>query len=50
MFFQRLPNLTASALLLLLLAAPLCAQSGVRPRPTSKPDDDEETEIGRAHD
>src|SRR5688572_30673606 len=44
MFFQRLPNLTASALLLLLLAAPLCAQSGVRPRPTPKPDDDEETE------
>src|SRR5215207_6371525 len=44
MFFPRLTNLTASALFVLLLAAPLCAQSGVRPRPTPKPDDDEETE------
>src|SRR5215207_7038692 len=41
MFFRRLPNLTASALFVLLLAAPLCAQSGVRPRPTPKPDDEE---------
>lgn len=41
MFLRRLPNLTASALFVLLLAAPLCAQSGVRPRPTPKPDDEE---------
>ena len=41
MFFRRLPNLTASALFVLLLAAPLCAQSGVRPRPTPKPDEEE---------
>ncbi len=44
MVFPRLMNLTASALFVLLLAAPLCAQSGVRPRPTPKPDEDEETE------
>jgi VWFA-related protein len=44
MSLRRLPNLLASALLVLLLAAPLCAQSGVRPRPTPKPNDDEETE------
>lgn len=41
MFSRRLPHLTASALFVLLLAAPLCAQSGVRPRPTPKPDDEE---------
>lgn len=41
MFFRRLPNLTASALFVLLLAAPLYAQSGVRPRPTPKPEEDE---------
>jgi VWFA-related protein len=41
MFLRRLPHLTASALFVLLLAAPLCAQSGVRPRPTPKPDDEE---------
>jgi VWFA-related protein len=41
MFFRRLPNLTASALFVLLLAAPLCAQSGVRPRPTPKPEEEE---------
>src|SRR5215208_6670147 len=41
MSLRRLPNLTASALFVLLLAAPLCAQSGVRPRPTPKPDDEE---------
>src|SRR5919112_2002500 len=44
MSLRRLPNLTASALFMLLLAAPLCAQSGVRPRPTPKPDADDETE------
>src|SRR5215210_2318719 len=44
MFLRRLPNLFASALLLLLLAAPLCAQSGVRPRPTPKPNDEDEAE------
>ncbi|HEX8118407.1 MAG TPA: VWA domain-containing protein [Pyrinomonadaceae bacterium] len=44
MLSSRLPNLAWGALLLLLLAAPLCAQSGVRPRPTPKPDDDEEAE------
>src|SRR5829696_2286412 len=41
MVFRRLPNLTASALFVLLLAAPLCAQSGVRPRPTPKPEEEE---------
>src|SRR5215204_7063329 len=41
MFLRRLPNLTASALFVLLLAAPVCAQSGVRPRPTPKPEEDE---------
>jgi VWFA-related protein len=41
MFLRRLPNLLASALFVLLLAAPLCAQSGVRPRPTPKPEEDE---------
>ena len=41
MVFPRLTNLTASALFVLLLAAPLCAQSGVRPRPTPKPDEEE---------
>src|ERR1044072_8496555 len=44
MFLRRLPNLFVSALFVLLLAAPLYAQSGVRPRPTPKPDDEEETE------
>jgi VWFA-related protein len=44
MSLRRLPNLLASALFVLLLAAPLCAQSGVRPRPTPKPTEDEETE------
>lgn len=41
MFFRRLPNLTASALFVLLLTAPLYAQSGVRPRPTPKPEEEE---------
>src|SRR5919112_4343100 len=41
MVFPRLTNLTGGALFVLLLAAPLCAQSGVRPRPTPKPDDEE---------
>jgi VWFA-related protein len=41
MLSRRLP---LSALLLLLLAAPLCAQSGVRPRPTPKPEDEDEAE------
>ena len=41
MVFPRLTNLTGGALLVLLLAAPLCAQSGVRPRPTPKPDDED---------
>ena len=41
MVFPRLTNLTASALFVLLLAAPLCAQSGVRPRPTPKPEEEE---------
>ncbi len=45
MFFRRLPNLTVSALFVLLLAAPLCAQSGVRPRPTPKPDEEETESI-----
>src|SRR5919112_50690 len=45
MFFRRLPNLTASALFVLLLAAPLCAQSGVRPRPTPKPEEEEAESI-----
>src|ERR1044071_5226986 len=45
MSLSRLPNLFASALLLLLLAAPLCAQSGVRPRPTPKPDEEEAESI-----
>ena len=45
MSLSRLPNLFASALLLLLLAAPLCAQSGVRPRPTPKPDEEETESI-----
>jgi VWFA-related protein len=44
MSLRRLPNLLASALFVLLLAAPLCAQSGVRPRPTPKPAEDEEAE------
>src|SRR5919205_2895626 len=44
MFLRRLPNLFVSALFVLLLAAPLCAQSGVHPRPTPKPVEDEETE------
>ncbi len=44
MSLRRLPNLLASALFVLLLAAPLCAQSGVRPRPMPKPDDEEEAE------
>lgn len=44
MSLRRLPDLFASALLVLLLAAPLCAQSGVRPRPTPKPAEDEEAE------
>lgn len=43
MFLRRLLNLTASALFVLLLAAPLCAQSGVRVRPTPK-SEEEETE------
>jgi VWFA-related protein len=42
--FRRLPNLLACALFVLMLAAPLCAQSGVRPRPTPKPAEDEEAE------
>ncbi|HEX8294469.1 MAG TPA: VWA domain-containing protein [Pyrinomonadaceae bacterium] len=41
MFLPRLTKMAAGALLVLLLAAPLCAQSGVRPRPTPKPDDEE---------
>ncbi|HEX8151268.1 MAG TPA: VWA domain-containing protein [Pyrinomonadaceae bacterium] len=41
MSLRRLPNLLASALFALVLAAPLCAQSGVRPRPTPKPDEEE---------
>lgn len=41
MFLRRLLNLTASALFVLLLAAPLCAQSGVRVRPTPKPEEEE---------
>jgi len=40
MVFPRLTNLTASAVFVLLLAAPLCAQSGVRPRPTPKPEEE----------
>jgi VWFA-related protein len=44
MFFRRLPNLIVCALFVLTLAAPLCAQSGVRPRPTPKPAEDEEAE------
>lgn len=44
MSLRRLPRLLVSALFVLLLAAPLCAQSGVRPRPTPKPPEDEETE------
>ena len=44
MSLRRLPYMPLSALFVLLLAAPLCAQSGVRPRPTPKPADDEETE------
>jgi VWFA-related protein len=44
MSLRRLPHLTASALFVLLLAAPLCAQSGVRPRPTPKPAEDDEAE------
>src|SRR5215208_296316 len=44
MSLRRLPHLTVSALFVLLLAAPLCAQSGVRPRPTPKPADEEEAE------
>src|SRR5689334_915554 len=42
MSLRRLRNLLTSALFVLLLAAPLWAQSGVRPRPTPKPDDDDE--------
>jgi VWFA-related protein len=41
MFLRRLPNLIASALFVLLVAAPLCAQSGVRVRPTPKPEEEE---------
>jgi VWFA-related protein len=41
MSLRRLPNLTASALFVLLLAAPVWAQSGVRPRPTPKPEEEE---------
>lgn len=41
MFLRRLPNMTASALFVLLLAAPLYAQSGVHPRPTPKPEEEE---------
>jgi VWFA-related protein len=41
MFLRRLPNLFVSALFVLLLAAPLCAQSGVRVRPTPKPEEEE---------
>ncbi|HEX7316837.1 MAG TPA: VWA domain-containing protein [Pyrinomonadaceae bacterium] len=41
MVFSRLTNLTASAFFVLLLAAPLSAQSGVRPRPTPKPEEEE---------
>ena len=44
MSLRRLPNMPLGALFVLLLAAPLCAQSGVRPRPTPKPADDEEAE------
>jgi VWFA-related protein len=45
MSLRRLPSLLASALFVLLLAAPLCAQSGVRPRPTPKPDEEETESI-----
>ncbi|HWS90460.1 MAG TPA: VWA domain-containing protein [Pyrinomonadaceae bacterium] len=45
MSLRRLPNLLASALFVLLLAAPLCAQSGVRPRPTPTPDEEETESI-----
>ena len=45
MSLRRLPNLLASALFVPLLAAPLCAQSGVRPRPTPKPDEEETESI-----
>jgi VWFA-related protein len=41
MSLRRLPNLLGCALFVLLLAAPLCAQSGVRPRPTPKPNEEE---------
>ena len=41
MLSRPLPDLLASALFVLLLAAPLCAQSGVRPRPTPKPEEEE---------
>src|SRR5215211_224076 len=41
MALRRLPNLLTSALLVLLLDAPLCAQRGVRPRPTPKPEEEE---------
>src|SRR5215212_58247 len=41
MVFPRLTNLVASALFVPLLAAPLCAQSGVRVRPTPKPEEEE---------
>jgi VWFA-related protein len=44
MFFRRLPHLFVCTLFVLTLAAPLRAQSGVRPRPTPKPSEDEETE------
>lgn len=41
---RRLLKLFACALFVLCCAAPLRAQSGVRPRPTPKPDADEEAE------
>jgi VWFA-related protein len=41
MFLRRLPTILASATFVLLLAAPLHAQSGVRPRPTPTPEEDE---------
>lgn len=41
MFLRRPPGIFASAFFILLLAAPLYAQSGVRPRPTPTPEEDE---------
>ena len=43
MSLRRLPPSLASALLVLLFAAPLCAQSGVRPRPTPTPEEETES-------